>query len=136
MSVRSTRKPTASSADVFTRLRAILENYAARFAVTSDTNRRYCVEGPVGPATLRAWGGTARRSQIPVAWVEIGTSYVSFHLMAIDPVLRGAMSVELEKHMHGKTCFHFTAVDESLFRELEHVTARGIAAFKKAGFVA
>jgi len=136
MNARSTRKAAASSAEVFTRLRAILETHAARFTVTSDTSSRYCLEGPVGPATLRAWGGKARRSQIPVAWVEIGTSYVSFHLMAIDPVLRGAMSVELEKHMHGKTCFHFTAVDESLFRELEQVAARGIAAFKKAGFVA
>jgi hypothetical protein len=131
----SGRSTTASSAEVFTRLRAILEKHAARFTVTSDTNSRYCLEGPIGPATLLAWGGKAKRSQIPVAWVEIGKSFVSFHLMAVDPVLRGAMSIELEKHMHGKTCFHFTAVDESLFRELEQITAQGIAAFKKAGFV-
>jgi hypothetical protein len=61
---------------------------------------------------------------------------VSFHLMAVDPVLRGAMSIELEKHMHGKTCFDFTTVDETLFRELAQVTAQGLAAFEKAGFIA
>jgi len=134
MRARSAPK-TPSNDAVFARLRAILEKHAARFAVTADTRRRYCLEGPIGPATLHAWGGKVRRSQIPVAWVEMGKSFVSFHLMAVDPVLRGAMSIELEKHMHGKTCFHFTAVDESLFRELEQVTAQGIAAFTKAGFV-
>jgi hypothetical protein len=30
-------------------------------------------------------------------------SYVSFHLMAIDPALRGEMSPALEKRMQGKT---------------------------------
>ncbi len=135
MTVRRGAKTVVVDAAVFARLRAILEKHAARFNVSSDTSDRYCLEGAVGPATLRAWGGKARRAHIPVAWVESGKSYVSFHLMAVDPALRGAMSPDLEKRMQGKTCFHFTIVDEPLFAELERVTAQGLTAFRKAGFV-
>ena len=135
--MRAKRAPTvAASKDVvFTRLRDILSKHAGRFSVTSDTKARYCLESPVGPATLLAWGGKVKRTRIPVAWVEIGKAYVSFHLMAMDPALRDEMSRELEKRMQGKTCFNFTTVDEALFRELEHLTARGLAAFERAGFI-
>jgi hypothetical protein len=126
--------PTSKDA-VFARLRAVLSKHADRFTVTADTKDHYCLESPVGPATLRAWSGKSKRSQIPVAWVEIGRSYVSFHLMAMDPALRGQMSSELAKRMQGKTCFNFTDVDDALFRELEHLTAHGLAAFKRAGFI-
>ena len=135
--MRAKRAPTVVSSNdaVFARLRDILSKHADRFSVTSNTKARYCLESPVGPATLRAWGGTVKRTQIPVAWVEIKKAYVSFHLMAMDPALRGDMSGELEKRMQGKTCFNFTTVDEALFRELAHLTARGLAAFKRAGFI-
>jgi hypothetical protein len=132
---RSTSRANPSGDVVFTRLRAILEKHADRFSVTTDTNDRYCLEAGVGPATLRAWGGKVKRRQIPVAWVEIGKSYVSFHLMAIDPALRGEMSPALEKRLQGKACFNFTTVDDVLFRELERLTAHGLAAFKNAGFI-
>jgi hypothetical protein len=135
MGARSTLRAKPSSDTVFTRLRAILEMHADRFSITADTNDRYCLEANVGPATLRAWGGKVKRPQIPVAWVETGKSYVSFHLMAIDPALRGEMSPALAKRMQGKTCFNFTTVDDALFRELEHLTARGLAAFESAGYI-
>ena len=135
MGARSTPRANPSSEDVFTRLRAILEKHADRFSVTADTDDRYCLEAGVGPATLRAWGGKMKRPQIPVGWVEIGKSYVSFHLMAMDPALRGEMSPALEKRMQGKTCFNFTTVDDALFRELEHLTAHGLAVFKSARFI-
>jgi len=136
MGAATSASTAASSSDaVFARLRAILSKHADRFFVTSDTSDRYCLESPVGPATLRAWGGKMKRSRIPVAWVEIGRAYVSLHLMALDPALRGEMSAGLEKRMQGKTCFNFTVVDEALFRELEQLTARGLAAFKRAGFI-
>jgi hypothetical protein len=128
-------KPTSKHDAVFARLRAILAQHAPPFTVAADTADRYCLEGAIGPATLRAWRGKEKRARIPVAWVEIGKSYVSFHLMATDPVGRGGMSNELEKHMQGKTCFNFTTVDDRLFDELAQVAADGLAAFRKAGFV-
>lgn len=135
MSRRASAQTPSGHDAVFARLRAILARHAARFTVTADTSDRYCLEGAVGPATLRAWGGKMKRPQIPIAWAGIGKSYVSFHLMAADLVVRDGISADLQKCMQGKTCFNFTTVDDALFRELECLTADGLAAFADAGFI-
>ena len=97
----------------------------------------YCLESRIGPATLQAWGGKAKVPSIPVAWVEVGKSYVSYHLMSVaNPAVQAGMSKALKGRMQGKTCFNFTTADEALFTELAAVTASSIAAFKKAGFIA
>ena len=74
---------------------------------------------------------------IPVAWVQVGKAYVSYHLMGVygNTRLRDAMSKELKARMQGKTCFNFKTVDEQLFKELDQLTAQAIAAFRKAGYV-
>jgi hypothetical protein len=41
---------------VFARLRDLLKPHADIFAVAHDTTDRYCLEAPVGAATLRACG--------------------------------------------------------------------------------
>jgi hypothetical protein len=122
---------------IFARLQAILQKHAGTFSVKDDTPGSYFLEGIPGAATLRAWGGKVKRPTIPVAWVQVGKAYVSFHLMGIDgnPGLRDGISTELRARMQGKTCFNFKSSDEALFRELEGLTARGLAALRKAGFV-
>jgi hypothetical protein len=74
---------------------------------------------------------------IPVAWVQVGKAYVSYHLMGVygNTRLRDGMSKELKARMQGKTCFNFKVVDEKLFKELDHVTAEAIAGFRKAGYI-
>ena len=123
---------------VFVRLRSILEKHAGDFAVGKDVKDSYALEGHVGPATLRAWGGKMRKPRIPVAWVGVGKAYVSFHLMPLygNAKLAGGLSKALKARMQGKSCFNFTTLDEALLGELEEVTRRGLTAFKKAGFVA
>jgi hypothetical protein len=123
---------------VFTRLRALLEAHAGDFHVACDTDGRYGLEGPVGPATVRAWGGKARTSTIPVAWVAIGKTYVSYHLMGVqgNARLMDTVSDGLRAHMQGKSCFNFNTVDEALFQELARVTAESLHGMKKAGYVA
>lgn len=118
-------------------MRTILSKHAGTLAVTDDSPTRYSLEGNTGPATVRAWGGKARRPTIPVAWAEVGKSYVSFHLMPAygDPSLHARMSNELKARMQGKSCFNFTSIDERLFKELEQLTEQGIAAFRRGGFV-
>lgn len=93
--------------------------------------------GAVGPATLQAWGGEMKKPVMPVAWVEIGKAYVSFHLMGMygNTTLYNSMSKELKSRMQGKTCFNFKNIDEKLFRELEQLTSQSIASFRKTGFV-
>lgn len=78
-----------------------------------------------------------KKSTIPVAWVEVGKGYVSFHLMGIygNEKARAGMTQELQARMQGKTCFNFKAADETLFQELEGLTGRACEGFKKAGFI-
>ena len=124
-------------ASVFETLRAILQKYADTLTVTEDTPGHYCLSARVGPATLKAWGGKMKKPIIPVAWVQIGKTYVSYHLMCLyeNGDLQDRMSKQLRTHMQGKTCFNFKTVDEVLFRELEQLTALGFAVFKKAGYI-
>jgi hypothetical protein len=122
---------------VFVRLRAILQACAGTLAVKEDTPSCYCLEGAVGPATLKAWGGKIRTPRIPVAWVEVGKSAISYHLMPIagNEKLISNMSKELRARMQGKTCFNFKMLDEALIPELEQLTLSAITGFKKAGFI-
>ena len=130
-----------SDADaVFCRLREILREHSVNGAisVTTDTATRFCLEAPVGPATLAAWRGKRRRATIPVAWVERGKSDVRYHLMGLadNAGARASFSPQLKARLHGKTCFNFRQPDVRLFAELESVTADIIAAFRRAGFIA
>ena len=122
---------------IFVRLRAILQKHAGTLSVTDNGRDRYCLEGRTGPATLAAWDGKMKKSIIPVAWVQIGKAYVSYHLMGMygNNRLRDSMSKELRARMQGKTCFNFRKNDEALFEELEQLTARAFADFKKTGYV-
>jgi hypothetical protein len=125
-------------ASIFARLRAILQKHARGLSVTYDGPGRYCLEGRVGPATLRAWGGKLTRPLVPLAWVEIGKSGVSYHLMGVhgSPKLRDRMSTELKARMQGKACFNFRTDDQmALLGELEQLTAQAVAAFEAAGFI-
>lgn len=122
---------------VFTRLRAILQQHAGRFTVTPDAPDRYGLEAPVGQATIEAWRGKMKSSSIPVAWVQVGKAYVSYHLMGVygNPKLLAGCSQKLKARMQGKSCFNFTAVDEPLFEELERLTAESLTGMSKAGYI-
>ncbi len=122
---------------IFARLRSILTKRVPPLRVVEDTPKRYCLEAQVGPAALQAWGGKMKRPTIPVAWVQIGKAYVSYHLMAVygNPEALKGMSKELRARMQGKSCFNFKVADEALFQELEELTVSTGQAFKKAGFV-
>lgn len=113
---------------VFAALRAILLRHAGRLAVTEDSPTRFCLAGGHHPK---------HRTPMPVAWVEIGKAYVSFHHMGVyaAPQLLKGGSKALKARMQGKSCFNFKTVDEPLFAELEELTVRGFAAFRRAGFM-
>jgi hypothetical protein len=121
---------------VFATLKSILQKQAGTLSVSDDTATCYRLAATPGPATLRAWGGKVKLPMIPVAWVQIGKAYVSYHLMGIEgSSSRERMSKGLQGRMQGKTCFNFKSQDEALFHELESLTASSIAVFRKAGFI-
>jgi hypothetical protein len=53
-----------------------------------------------------------KRPIIPVAWVQIGKAYVSYHLMGVsgNAKLCDTLSAKLKARMEGQTCFNFKAV--------------------------
>lgn len=122
---------------VFAQLRAYLQRQRSSLLETSNTAKQYRLEGTVGPSTVAAWGGKAKKATTPVAWVVLGKTYVSYHLMGMygNRELLKSLSSELRDRMQGKTCFNFKTVDKALFKELEGLTERSIVAFRKAGFI-
>lgn len=123
---------------LFVRLRTILQMYSDTYSVAEDTPTCFRLEANTGPAAVRAWGGKVKRPTLPVAWVEIGKPYVSYHLMGVygNEKLLAGLSKRLRARMQGKTCFNFKANDEVLFKELEKLTIQAISSFKKSGFIA
>lgn len=69
--------------------------------------------------------------------VRIKKKYVSYHLMPVyvNPELLQEISPALKKRMHGKSCFNFASVNESLFKELAVLTDAGFRDYKKSGYV-
>lgn len=122
---------------IFQRLREILKRHAGNLSVRGDRPDYYGLAGGVGPAALKAWGGKMKKPIMPVAWVQIGKGYVSYHLMGVygNPKLLDGVSKELKARMQGKSCFNFKSQDEALFKELEKLTKQAIDGFKNAGFV-
>jgi hypothetical protein len=114
--------------EVFDALRDILKRHAGKLVVTEDSQSCYRLEGGKHPTNKKPF---------PIAWVTIGKHYVSFHHMSVyaRPSLLKGVSRELKARMQGKSCFNFTSVDLTLFRELEDLTVRGFEAFRNAPFM-
>ena len=105
-------------ASVDRRLREILQPLRARLVATREGPGGLVLEIP--GLEGKPWGY--------VAGVRPGKRYVSFYLMPVYalPQLAASISPELRRRMQGKSCFNFTTVDETLFAELERLTAEGL----------
>ena len=118
----------AKYSEVFAGLRAILSRHVGSLTIAEDRPGRYCLTGGCHPT---------HRTPLPIAWVQVGKAYVSFHHMGVyvrPDLLQGA-SQALRARMQGKSCFNFTTVDPVLFAELETLTVRAFAAFRNAPFM-
>ena len=111
---------------VFNRLRKMLAAHAAEFTVALDQPGEYGLETAMPRPD---------KKPVCVGAVRIEKNYVSYHLMAIYgyPDVLKEMSPTLKKRMQGKSCFNFTAIDETLFAELADLTRRSCHAFRKGG---
>ena len=113
---------------VFNRLKPLLSAYAPHLECTADTADNY-------------WLNTHHimKNQKPLFFgaVQIKKRYVSYHLMPVYvfPALLDELSAPLKRRMQGKSCFQFSKVDESLFTELQTLTATGFARYREAGYV-
>jgi hypothetical protein len=113
---------------VFQRLSEILRRQAGNLAIKDESPKRVSLIGGSHPK---------HKTPMPIAWVEIGKAYVSYHLMPIYgcPQLLDDFSEKLKARMQGKSCFNFKECDEAIFEELERLTQKGFALFRKAGYM-
>jgi hypothetical protein len=113
---------------VFLKLKAILEPYAPKLVVASDTKNYYSLE------TNHVM---KNKHRLYFAGVRLGKAFVSYYLMPVyaSSELVAGMSPELKKRMQGKACFNFKAVDERLFKELSKLTKAGLARFNDQEFL-
>jgi hypothetical protein len=113
---------------VFERLRTILKAHAGAMTIDNRSPKSFSLVGGKHPK---------HKTPMPIAWIEVGKNYVSYHLMPIYgcPKLLDNFSPKLKARMQGKSCFNFKVCDEELFKELEQLTIAGFAAFKKAGYM-
>ena len=91
--------------------------------------------GPVyGVGMLRRQGGGAHDW---FAGTRVGKNYVSYYLMPVYglPELLAGISPELRRRQQGKSCFNFSAIDESLMAELEVLTERSFEAFMSPAYL-
>jgi hypothetical protein len=121
--------PEKNSFDkVFARLKTILQPYAKKMDVASDSQIYYL---------LNTRHIMKNKQPLCFGGVRLGKAYVSFYLMSVyaAPDLLKTMSPELKKRMQGKSCFNFKEVDEELFKELAQLTRAGAARFADGKFI-
>jgi len=109
-------------------LTAIMRKYEKGTLKATTTKGKYILAGPSAAHNGKAlWFGAVCTEK----------NYVSYHLMPVygSRELVESMSPALKKRMQGKACFNFTAIDETLFKELAALTARGYQRFKELKYL-
>lgn len=113
---------------VFAELRKLMIPYAARLVATRDDEKELYVDTR-----------HIQKNKKPLFFgaVQIKRTYVSYHLMPIymKPEILAPASPELKARKQGKSCFKFSTVEPTLFKELEILTKAAYASYKEQGFV-
>jgi len=109
---------------VFKKLKKVLEPFANKLTVTTDTSNVYSLNGPYS----NKW-----KKELFFGSVQVKKNYVSFYLMPVYmcPELLNGITPKLKKHMQGKSCFNFKKVEPDLFNQLSGLTKQGYDRFKK-----
>lgn len=112
----------------FNRLKQILTPYSSELVVELDVADNYY---------LNTHFVMKNKKPMYFGSVKINKKYVSYHLMPVYvfPELLKMISPTLKRRMQGKSCFNFTAIDNSLAGELEKLTQAGYQEYNKAGYL-
>jgi len=109
---------------VFQQLKTIIQPFASKLTITTDTTDTYSLDGPYSEKWKRdLFFGSA----------QIKKNYVSFYLMPVYmyPDLLNGISPELKKRMQGKSCFNFKKIEPDLIKELTQLTKKSFERFTK-----
>ncbi|HVL24602.1 MAG TPA: DUF1801 domain-containing protein [Thermomicrobiales bacterium] len=114
-------------AEVFGRLRAILEPYAGEMVVVQDTDGNYYLDTR-----------HVMKDGQPLffAATRVNKRYVSFYLMPVYafPDLLADIG-DLKKRMQGKSCFNVTSLDDAQVAQLTALTRAGYERYRAEGML-
>jgi hypothetical protein len=121
------KKAAAQDPELFARLRAMLAQHAKGLDVTIDVADKFHVFSP------RPHQG----KPLFFAGVQRMKTRTSFYLFSIYmfPELVDELPGALRKHLSGKSCFHFTGLDETVVKDLALAVKRGLDVFREKGLV-
>ena len=133
----TTTRSSGQFHSVFQWLRGIAKAHAPLASVGEDAPTLYTLIAEVGPETVRLRGAKAAGTSMPVVYLKVGKSYVSFHLLGLymNPSLEDQISAELIKRKQGKACFNFRKEDTDLTRELRDLTKKSIVELRSRRFI-
>jgi hypothetical protein len=119
---------TDSRAGLFSELRSLLAKHASELTVVKDQDDAYELNAGVYPKTGKPLFFGA---------VQLRKNYAAYHLMPlyVFPDLLDGISPELQRRMHGKSCFNFKEINEALRAELESLTAKGLEKYRSEGLL-
>ena len=114
--------------ETFVDLRAVMAAFAKSLEIVTDKD---------GHFYLNTKYKQPNKKPLFFGAVQMKKGGVSYHLMPLytHPALLKSVSPGLKKHMQGKSCFTFKAVEPKLLKELATVTRVGFNEYKKAGYV-
>lgn len=114
-------------AEVYRRLRAILEPYAPEMDVTAD--------GPEG-YSLDTRHVMKNGQPLFFGAAQVKKNYVSFHVMPVYvfPELLDDIG-DLKKRMQGKSCFNFKTLDDGQVAALERLVREGYERYAAGGML-
>ena len=115
-------------APVFNALVCIMKKHVSDLAIVTEDAEQFYVNTHKQEAKNKA---------IFFGMVKKAKEKVAYHLMPVycNPELLSDISPELKKKMQGKSCFNFKQQDDTLFAELDQLTAQSLADYRRAGKV-
>ena len=130
----TTRQPLE---DVYSGVEQVLRRYVPPFKTGDLVVKGKASLQLVTPKQIAipgAYGGKPVNQQFAAAILQKG--YVGFYMMGVysNPVLKKKLSPGLLKALKGKSCFHLTALDAQLKKDLETALDASAEIYKERGW--
>jgi len=118
--------------EIYKTLKPLLKKHVPPFAVLRDDESAYELTG-----TKEVMFFGKLRKGTYFAAIKKQKNFVGFYLMTIyaQPGLVQNLGPELKKCLKGKSCFHITKTDKTLFAQIKKSLEDGQKCYKKLGWV-
>lgn len=118
--------------EIFNTLKPLLLNYVPPLSAPVDLDSRYELFSYKDIEVNRR-----KKSEVFFSGIIIQRAYVGFYFMPIyvDPSLKSMLAPNLLSKLKGKSCFHFTYMDETLSSQIEEALKIGFKLYKERNWI-